>query len=116
MPTTPLPPAETFSIFVFASDLVRSQQQKNLRGGARHGVDADDGHMLHNDVLRTLWMHLRSAVLLVMRPLDESSDAIQAAERAVNHLFAYGKLAEEKLGECVHGSANIGIVYSMLAH
>ena len=61
----------------------------------------EDGYeVLCDPRLRTLWCHLRTAVLIILRPLDTTtySSAEAAAGAAAGHLYAYGKLAEEHLG------------------
>lgn len=59
------------------------------------------GDVLHDERLRQLWEHLRTAVLIALRPLDQTTHptAEVAAQDAAQHLFEYGALAKTELSE-----------------
>lgn len=65
------------------------------------------GEVLTDARLRDLWCHLRTAVLILLRPLDRDTHATAeaAAEDAAAHLFKYGRLAERELDGWVLGAA-----------
>lgn len=73
---------ETFSIYIFSPH-------------------ATQGELL-NDTLRTMWQHLRNAVLAVLRPLVPGQPPRDTAENAAQYakaeLMEYGKLAEQHFG------------------
>lgn len=75
---------ESFSPFIFSKD-------------SRYG------EVLTDQRLRDLWSHLRTAVLILLRPLDPDTHATAeaAAADAAEHLFKYGRLAEVHLDRWV---------------
>jgi hypothetical protein len=75
--------AETFSLFIFSAD-------------ERYGP------VLHRLELQQMWRHLRSALLLLLRPRDVEAygSAAAVAAAAEGHLWDYAEMAQQHFGRC----------------